>query len=78
MLPLPGDSCPAGLMLLHGPHVLWSTLPPYDSLALHRLATAALLPASRGKSVSKRLASAASFRSVLCAGSLLPPRSQLG
>ena len=49
-------------MLLHGPHVLWSTLPPDDSLALHRLATAALLPASRGKSVGKRLASAASFR----------------
>ena len=62
MLPLPGGGCPAGLMLLHGAHVLWSTLAPDDSLALHRLATAALLPASKGKSAGKRLASAASFR----------------
>ena len=68
-------------MLLHGPHVLWNTLAPGDSLALHRLATAALLPASKGKSVGKRLASAASFRSdscVLLSGSLVPPSSQIG
>jgi len=51
VMPPPGSGAGpppvAGAALLHEHWLLWSTLPRGDTAALHRLATAALLPAVR-------------------------------
>ncbi|KAL3141811.1 hypothetical protein ABBQ32_004485 [Trebouxia sp. C0010 RCD-2024] len=55
-----GGQMVQGVMLLHGHHCLWCSLCQQDTVSLYRLAATALVPASQGPSIGKRLATATS------------------